>query len=50
MTVAEELAKLKNMITEIESQYCENCQEWDCYCCRAETDSTERRTDEKPMS
>ena len=46
MTVAEELAMLKNVITEIESRYCENCQEWDCDYCRAETDSTERRTDE----
>ena len=46
MTVAEELAMLKNVITEIELRYCENCQEWDCDDCRAETDGTERRTDE----
>lgn len=36
MTVAEELAMLKNVITEIKSRYCENCQEWDCDYCRAE--------------
>ena len=36
MTVAEELAMLKNTITEIESRYCENCQEWDCDYCRVE--------------
>lgn len=41
MTVAEELAMLKSVITEIKSRYCENCQEWDCDYCRAETDSTE---------
>lgn len=45
MTVAEELAMLKNVITEIESRYCENCQEWDCDYCRAEMDGTERRTE-----
>ena len=46
MNVAEELALLKNLITAIESRYCENCQEWDCDYCRAEIDSTERREDE----
>jgi len=46
MTVAEELAMLKNVITEIESRYCENCQEWCCDYCRAKTDRAERRTDE----
>ena len=46
MTVAEELVMLKNVITKIESRYCENCQEWDCDYCRSETDSIERRTDD----
>ena len=45
MTVSEELAMLKNVITEIESRYCENCQEWDCDYCRAEADRAERRTE-----
>ena len=47
MTVIEELTMLKDVITEIESQYCENCQEWDCDYCRAEMDSIERRNDEE---
>lgn len=46
MKVVEELAALKDIITELESKYCGNCQEWDCDYCRAETDSTERRNDE----
>ena len=46
MIVAEELAMLKNMIAEIESRYCENCQEWDCDYCRARTESSERRIDD----
>ena len=45
MTVAEELKLLNQVQTELEEKYCENCQEWDCDYCRAETDSTERRTD-----
>jgi len=46
MKVAKELERLKNVIAEIEEQYCENCQEWDCDYCRFETDSTERITDD----
>lgn len=46
MTVDEELKLLKQAQAELEEKYCENCQEWDCDYCRAETDSTERRTDD----
>lgn len=41
MTVDEELAVLKNAITEIMSRYCENCQEWECDYCQTETDNME---------
>ncbi len=47
MTVCEELAILKNMITEIESRYCEICQEWDCDYCRAKMDSIEMRGEQE---
>lgn len=46
MTVNEELSLLKAAVAELESKYCENCQEWDCDFCRAEADSAERRTDD----
>ena len=44
MTVAEELANLKDIITKLKSEYCENCQEWDCDYCRAEAENVERRS------
>jgi hypothetical protein len=46
MTVAEKLETLKDIIAELNSEYCENCQEWDCDYCRAEAENAERRTDE----
>lgn len=50
MTVAEKIVALKNIITELESEYCENCQEWDCDYCRnyyrAEAENAKRRNDE----
>ena len=46
MIVAEKVEALRDKITELESKYCENCQEWDCDYCRAEVENTERRIDE----
>lgn len=38
MTVAEELSTLKDIITKLESKYCENCQERDCDYCKTEVE------------
>lgn len=43
MKVAEELAVLEGIIAELKSEYCENCQEWDCDYCSFETENAERR-------
>lgn len=47
MLVAEELALLKGVITELEEKYCQNCQEWGCDDCWADADDAERREDGK---
>ena len=43
MTVWEEIKELHEHIEELESEYCEKCQERDCDYCQAEA---ERRTDD----
>lgn len=43
MLVTEKLKLLKDSVEELESKYCENCQEWDCDYCRFELEGTERR-------
>ena len=44
MTVWEEIKEMHERIEELESEYCEKCQELNCDNCRADE---ERRTDEQ---
>lgn len=46
MIVAKEIAFLKTAIEELEEKYCQNCQDWDCDYCWANTDDEEKREEE----
>lgn len=43
MSVDEKLALLETVIERLKAKYCDNCQEYDCDCCHAEVDESERR-------